>query len=166
MPKLRNYPHLTVSDLFKCRNEDTCTDLWVIEGATYWYNLVDINFCRARNKHPSLSINYSTDLNPLSSDFPTNYQLYPNYPYLFNPETILRIDIPLSDNSNQTTCLNIYNNLAQLVRKLYISSPAAGSFEITWDGRTEAGTSLPSGIYYAVMQSGSYRKTIKMLLIR
>ncbi|MEL6824225.1 MAG: FlgD immunoglobulin-like domain containing protein, partial [Calditrichota bacterium] len=148
------------------RNEYAYTDQWVIEGETYWYRLVDIDFTGIRTEHPPLSIKYSADVNPVTSDIPTRYQLYPNYPNPFNPETILRFDIPLLEDGPQPTRLTIYNNLGQLVRKLYNGSPGAGSFEITWDGRTEAGTSLPSGIYYAVMNSGSYKNTIKMLLIR
>jgi|GEM_PF-3027389 len=148
------------------RNEYAYTDQWVIEGQTYWYRLVDIDFTGVRTEHPPLSIKYSANDDPAISDIPTSYQLYPNYPNPFNPETVIRFDIPLLDNGPQPTRLSIYNGLGQLVRKLYNDSPGAGSFEITWDGRAESGTSLPSGIYYAVMNSGTYRNTIKMLLIR
>ncbi len=41
-----------------------------------------------------------------------------------------------------------------------------GSNDLAWDGRNQAGVSVPSGVYFFRMQAGSFSQTRKMLLVK
>ena len=50
--------------------------------------------------------------------------------------------------------LGIYNTRGQRVRLLHEGRLATGVRSWSWDARDDAGGSLPSGIYHAVLRSG------------
>lgn len=62
--------------------------------------------------------------------------------------------------------LEIYNIRGQRVRHLLQMAQAPGNYEITWDARTDAGESLPSGIYLAVLRVNHEFLSYKITLIR
>lgn len=43
--------------------------------------------------------------------------------------------------------MNIYDNEGAIVRTIELGSKQAGSYQYEWDGRNEAGESLPDGVY-------------------
>ncbi|MGH1362710.1 MAG: FlgD immunoglobulin-like domain containing protein [Calditrichia bacterium] len=164
-----NNPDLEGQGNSVVRNEYDFTDRWVVAGRTYWYRLADVDFAGRITLHNPISITLNLDgedINSLSTDIPTSFKLYSNYPNPFNPETRLRFDVPLLDRGESRAEFVIYNALGQVVRKLYDGTLSAGTFEITWNGKTDSGANLPSGLYYAVMNVDSFRDTIKMLLIK
>jgi hypothetical protein len=55
----------------------------------------------------------------------------------------------------------VYNSLGEEVAELINKEQAAGSYEIEFDGG-----GLPSGIYYYTIQSGAYKLTRKMILLK
>lgn len=93
----------------------------------------------------------------LSSGGPKSFQLNQNYPNPFNPRT--RIDYILY--KPQFITLKVYNPNGEEVRTLANGYKQAGSYTVYLDGG-----SLASGTYYARLVSGSYRKTIKMVLLK
>ena len=62
--------------------------------------------------------------------------------------------------------INIYNTLGRLVKQLYHGNGSAGQYQLTWDGRSDIGLQMPSGIYFARLSAGSYSKAIKMTLLK
>jgi flagellar hook assembly protein FlgD len=71
-----------------------------------------------------------------------------------------------SGRSQLRTSLVIYNTLGQVVRELYAGNISPGSFEVQWDGRTDGGTHVPSGIYFAIFRAESYQETIRLILLK
>ena len=86
-----------------------------------------------------------------------------NYPNPFNPTTVINYSV---SEDNQQVLITVYNAKGQLVKRLVNSKKSAGEYSITWDGTTDSGRTVPSGIYYYRMKSGDYRASKKMLLLK
>ncbi len=85
-----------------------------------------------------------------------------NYPNPFNPETTIRFDLPQS----QQIELAIYNLAAQRVATLVQGRREAGSYFVRWDGVSDAGVELASGVYFYRLRAGERVETRKLLLLR
>ncbi len=93
---------------------------------------------------------------------PIGFVLGPNYPNPFNPETTIRFGLPQS----QEIELAIYNLAAQRVATLVTGHREAGSYSVRWDGVTDAGLKLASGVYFYRLTAGEQVETRKLLLLR
>ncbi len=102
----------------------------------------------------------------ISQDFPKSFKLHQNYPNPFNPSTRILFDVPRVKKDQLRISLVIYNALGQVVRELYAGDISPGSFEVKWEGRTNAGTPVPSGIYFAIFRGENYQETIRLLLLK
>jgi len=91
-----------------------------------------------------------------------NFQLDQNYPNPFNPTTTIGFNLPAS----QKVEIVIYNNLGQVVRRLYNGKPTAGYHTLVWDGRNDFGLASPSGVYFYKLKAGKYTAVKKMVLMR
>lgn len=97
---------------------------------------------------------------------PTEFAIHQNYPNPFNPETTIRYDVPETRDGATKISLTVYNSLGQKVRVLVNAVVAPGFHQIVWDGRSDHGTQLASGVYFMRFQSAKLVKTRKMLLVR
>jgi hypothetical protein len=93
---------------------------------------------------------------------PARNALLPNRPNPFNPSTT--IPFALSEPGRATVAL--FDSGGRLVRTLLDETLPAGWHAARWDGRTGSGADAPSGIYFAVLRSGPWRETAKLLLVR
>ena len=92
-------------------------------------------------------------------EFPEAFKLYQNYPNPFDETTTLSIDVPHASH----VTLTIYNLLGREVARLLDGVvEAVGQKEILWNP-SETGIILANGVYFAQMQAGGFRKTIKMV---
>ena len=92
---------------------------------------------------------------------PEKFSMSANYPNPFNPVTYVDFDVPEQSDVSFT----IYSLLGQEV--LSISSPyQPGSYKFTWNGRDQLGNALPSGVYLLKMESDSFLKTRKLVLMK
>ncbi|MCB0723522.1 MAG: T9SS type A sorting domain-containing protein [Ignavibacteriae bacterium] len=98
-----------------------------------------------------------TNLNTISSSVPERYNLSQNYPNPFNPSTKISFDIPKSG----FTSLKIYDILGKNIATLLSSELQEGTYEYEFDA-----SALNSGIYYYVLNSGSFTETRKMMLVK
>ncbi len=94
-----------------------------------------------------------------------SFRLLPNYPNPFNPETHIRYVLPAGEQSRQAV-LTVYNQLGQKVALLVDQPQGPGSYEVTWNGRDDAGTPAGSGVYFYTLRYGDYEQTQKMILLR
>jgi len=90
-------------------------------------------------------------------ELPQTYSLKQNYPNPFNPITTIVFTLPQSDK----VTLEVFNELGQRVKTLLNGKHQAGEHRIRFDG-----SRLASGLYFYRIQSGSFSKTRKMLLVR
>ena len=87
-----------------------------------------------------------------------------NRPNPFNSSTSVSYTIPAG---TMRVALRVYNVLGQSVRTLVEQSTPTASFHtISWDGQTDAGTPVTSGIYLLALQADDKLLTRKIMLIR
>ncbi|MDM7916779.1 MAG: FlgD immunoglobulin-like domain containing protein, partial [Candidatus Eisenbacteria bacterium] len=65
-----------------------------------------------------------------------------------------------------TVQLRVHDLSGRVVRTLVSERHNAGKWDVTWDGRDDAGRDLPSGIYYCKLAAGSELRTMKLTLLR
>ena len=93
---------------------------------------------------------------------PARFALEQNYPNPFNSETSLRFALP----QPTTVKLAVYNLAGQQVAQLVYGPRPAGLYAVHWDGRSDAGRSLATGVYLYRLQTESQTLTRKLLLLR
>lgn len=95
----------------------------------------------------------------------THYTLYQNYPNPFNPETTIKYNLP-ADKSVYQVKVKVYDALGQLITSLVNELQNPGIHTIKWNGKNTAGQTMPSGIYFCVVEASSFKTAQKMLLVR
>ena len=100
------------------------------------------------------------------SHLPDDLVLYPAYPNPFNPQTRITFSMPAGLSGQADHQLLIFNPIGQVVRRFNLSGVKAGLNTLTWDGRSDDGHLLPSGLYFARLQSAGQHQTIKLVLMK
>jgi hypothetical protein len=95
-------------------------------------------------------------------ELPDDFSLSQNYPNPFNPTTTITFSLPVLSSVN----LSVYNVLGQKVRTLVDQDLAAGTWEETWDGTTDGGTTVSSGLYFYKLETEEYVSTKKMVFLK
>jgi hypothetical protein len=98
-----------------------------------------------------------TAVDDAGNAIPETYSLSQNYPNPFNPSTTIQYSIPHSGHVS----LVVYDLLGSAVSVLVDDEQSAGSYRVNFDA-----ASLPSGIYYYRLESGSFSQTRNLVLIR
>ncbi len=93
---------------------------------------------------------------------PSSFALWQNYPNPFNPSTVIRFALPQAGQMR----LAVYNILGHRIRMLMEGVRPAGEFQVTWDGRDEAGRQVASGIYIYRLEAQGQSQTRKLTLMR
>lgn len=102
------------------------------------------------------------DVQSLDGALPTSFDLQQNYPNPFNPTTDIKFDVP----TRSLVKISIFNVLGQMTRELVNEDKEAGSYVVDWDGTSDGGAKVSSGIYFYRMEAGSYVETKKMMLLK
>jgi uncharacterized protein (DUF362 family) len=99
---------------------------------------------------------------PAVPERPADFRLEANYPNPFNPETMIKYQIP----QRARVTLKIYDLIGHEVRTLLDNIEEAGVYEIRWDGKDGWGRDLPSGVYLYQIRTGGFLHAKKMTLLR
>lgn len=92
------------------------------------------------------------------------YQLLPNYPNPFNPETTIPFEIGGFQPVPAT--LSVYNLLGQKVAMPLNKVLSPGLHEVQWDGKNASGEAVGSGVYFYELSAGNIRLLGKMILLK
>lgn len=92
-----------------------------------------------------------------SEQLPTGFALSPAHPNPFNPATQLTVSLAHTGQAS----LKVYNMQGSAVATLFEGMLEAGSHELSFSGET-----LPSGVYFAVLQSAGLSQTQKLMLVK
>lgn len=103
-----------------------------------------------------------TNIQETVKQLPTRFTLHQNHPNPFNPETTISYTLSCP----ARIMLTVYNLIGQPVRTLINNKMPAGTHQVTWDAANDAGQSLPTGIYFYVLKSGTQIEMRKMLLMK
>ena len=101
------------------------------------------------------------DDEPLAK-LPNSFDLFQNYPNPFNPSTTIKYNLPKAG----LVKVYIYNILGQKIRTLVNGVQPAGAYSMLWNGLSDAGIRVSSGVYIYRMEAPGFAKTMKMMLIK
>jgi hypothetical protein len=93
---------------------------------------------------------------------PREFSLSQNYPNPFNPSTKFSVGLPQSAKLE----IAVYNVLGQKVATLVNDVRDAGYYTIVWNGVTDNGTQVASGIYFVKMISGDFNSVRKIMMLK
>jgi len=82
------------------------------------------------------------------------------WPNPFNP----RIRISFHVERSQNILLNVYDARGHKVASLLDQVVGSGKTQVNWEGKDDAGFSLPSGVYFAQLVSEDGKSVLKMVL--
>ena len=128
-------------------------------GVTYYYKVSALDI--AGNESGYASVSVVTDVQN-GSGIPTEFALNQNFPNPFNPTTEIAFSVP-----KQTAVkLVIYGLSGEAVATLVNQTMSAGNYRVTWNGRTDDGRSVASGVYFFHLQAEGFVATKKMTLLK
>jgi hypothetical protein len=124
-----------------------------MSGGPWWG---EVNFFAGWNSKP-VDVTYNFVRN-----YPTEYDLKQNFPNPFNPTTTIKFALPRHTHAK----LTVYDLLGRQVAALLDRDLPAGTHRVRWDGQSDSGSPLASGIYFyrLTYDHGSLSK--KMLLLK
>ncbi len=93
---------------------------------------------------------------------PTEFALFANFPNPFNPETTIRYGVPKTAHVR----LIIFNLRGQVVRTLVDEQQTAGFHGVKWDGLSDSGEKLASGVYVYRLKAEQFVQTRQMLMLK
>ncbi len=98
---------------------------------------------------------------------PRSFVLDQNYPNPFNPSTTISFKIPGNGTEKTATAsLEVYNLRGALIKTLYSGEIAPGRYTIQWNGLTDRGERVSSGIYLYRLRAGDVSLTRKMIVVK
>lgn len=102
------------------------------------------------------------DLGKGVGTLPTSAGLIGNAPNPFNPTTKIRYALP----NAAPVSLQIIDVSGRVVRTLVNGVQSAGEKEVTWNGKTDGGKNVSSGVYFMFFEADGKKEQKKMTLIR
>ena len=93
---------------------------------------------------------------------PDAFRLFDNYPNPFNPTTRIAYTIP----SRQHVELTIIDVLGRTVNTLIFKEQEPGAYQVSWDGKDQAGNMVSSGVYFCRLQAGEFVGMKKLLFLK
>ncbi|MDH3267609.1 MAG: T9SS type A sorting domain-containing protein [Ignavibacteria bacterium] len=114
---------------------------------------------------------YKIDLNSVPTNIESSepvvsgFHLEQNYPNPFNPSTVIKYTIPngiaSGTKQSQLVTLRVYDVLGTEAAILVNEEKQVGSYEVNFDA-----SGLSTGVYFYILQAGSFTETKKMILLR
>ncbi len=128
-------------------------------GGTYYYKVSAID--ASGNESPYTAVSILTGVEN-SGGVPTEFALGQNYPNPFNPTTEITFAIPKQTNVKVV----VYNLAGAEIATLVNQSMSAGNYRAMWNGRTDDGRTVASGVYFYHLQAEGFTATKKMTLLK
>ncbi|MBN1895245.1 T9SS type A sorting domain-containing protein [bacterium] len=92
-----------------------------------------------------------------------SFRILSNYPNPFNPGTVITYEI----RKTEIASLEVYHATGRLIRLLAVDRMhAPGFYEMSWDGRDDAGHPANNGIYLCRFRTPDQVRSIKMMLVK
>ena len=126
-------------------------DATIQPNNTYFYKLLEIT--------PG---GQGATFGPYKAVYTLATALEANVPNPFNPTTTIKYSLA----TNEFVSLNIYDVRGRLIRTMVRDNQVGGVYRVEWDGRSNGGEQVASGMYFYRLQAGAFTKTRKMLLLK
>lgn len=102
------------------------------------------------------------DVDENSTKNPVKFSLYQNFPNPFNPETIIKFELP----TTSYVRLVVFDIKGEEIITLIDERKSAGAHLIKWDGRNRNGVRIASGIYFYRLETENFIQSKKLILLR
>ncbi|OGC85618.1 MAG: hypothetical protein A2142_02025 [candidate division Zixibacteria bacterium RBG_16_48_11] len=116
--------------------------------------------------HPSMMGTVQVDptdvKDELSATLPKGYELFQNHPNPFNANTVISYRLPFP----ASVTLTVFNILGQVVRTYNLGQQSAGLHSTVWDGTSESGIQVGTGIYLYKLKAGEFVQVRRMALLK
>lgn len=109
------------------------------------------------NEMLNYASNYLISIRHVSSNIPSNFELYQNYPNPFNPVTRIRYDLP----KTAFVKLAVYDVLGREIVVLVNEQLKPGIYEYEWDA-----SNISSGVYFYKITASEFISVKKMILLK
>ncbi|MBI5404244.1 MAG: T9SS type A sorting domain-containing protein [Ignavibacteriae bacterium] len=116
-------------------------------------NTDSINFLLSR---------YTVGINQISSEVPSEFKLFQNFPNPFNPTTIIKFQIK----DSRLVTLKVYDILGKEVAVLVNAKLQPGEYETQFPNISITNNQLPSGIYFYRLQTENFSEIKRMVLLK
>jgi len=134
------------------KHEYSYTDKQLQPG-TYTYRLKQMDFNGKFEYSQLVEVNVVQGL---------SYSLIQNYPNPFNPVTAIKYTIA----QNGKVSVKVFSISGTEIATLVNQDMSAGSYEVKWNGKDNAGITVTSGVYFIRLSSGSFVETKKMMFLK
>ncbi len=111
---------------------------------------------------PQIQTKGSLEIRDVNYEKPFSFQLFQNYPNPFNSQTTISYQLSKPEFIN----IAIYNLAGQKIVNLVSEDQKAGRYTIKWDGLSDSGQRVASGIYFCRFMSTSFSATKKVVLLQ
>jgi len=135
----------------------------LVQGKIFYWHTKGVNNVGSGDWSATFSFTIEVQTGIDDNKMLKKYNLTQNYPNPFNPTTTIQYSIPVDAKFVSTTnvVLKVYDILGREVATLVNKEQSAGNYEVRFDA-----SGLSSGLYCYKLNSGSYSKTMKMLLLK
>jgi len=96
-------------------------------------------------------------------EVPTKWSLRQNAPNPFNPSTTLEYSVP---DAGGHIRIDIYDAAGRHVKSLVDEEKRQGVYHVTWDGTTDDGASVSSGVYFCRMDAPEFTERKKLVTLK
>ncbi|MBU0474345.1 MAG: T9SS type A sorting domain-containing protein [Bacteroidetes bacterium] len=134
--------HLGVAELIS-KNNNTHSRHYL----SYSHNLIG---CPETRIHTSIPMEKKS-INLSEIELPKEFKIIGNYPNPFNPSTNIKYVLPC----NSDVEIKIYDIMGSEIRTLEVANQATGYHEIMWNGESNEGVAVASGIYIYTLKAKS-----------
>lgn len=148
--------YASIADLINENGEGQSVGEWSI----YATDGTDTTY--ASNGPRDLVVNFTTRIDPMESQLPSQYSLEQNYPNPFNPQTTIEYQLP----TTTTVKMTVFDASGRRIKTIVSDRLSSGVHHTTWDGTNDQGKSMSAGIYFYRLQTADYSITKKMMLIK
>jgi len=104
----------------------------------------------------------SLSLIAVGREIPTSFSLGANYPNPFNPTTKFVVAVPKAAQVE----IVVYDILGRKVRTLLSEETIAGYHTVEWNGQSEDGAQVTSGVYFVRMVSEKFNAIRKIMMVK
>ena len=105
---------------------------------------------------------FTTQLGVAHMHLPQEYSLKQNYPNPFNPSTTIKYQIAKSEYVN----ISIFDLNGTKISSILNQYSRAGKGSESWNGKNKMGQNVSGGIYLYTIETPSFSKTKKMILLK
>ncbi len=124
---------------------------------TYYVSDVETNGTETKHTELAQSVVYE-----IKSQVVDRFQLKQNFPNPFNPSTTISYNL----GENVDVSLKIYNEKGEFVKELVNENQNKGSHSVDWNGTDSFGKEVSSGTYFYKIETESFTRSQKMILLK